>query len=199
MARIEMAGHRFGHLIVTEFYGNKKDGTSLWSCLCDCGQFRVIPGTKLRAGLHKSCGCLSPKFTSDKLTTHGMSRTRTYRIWAGMLERVKPNNRKKHLYYEKGITVCNRWKIFENFYADMGECPDDFTIERVDGKVGYKPSNCKWASRKDQANNTTKNHFLSFNGEALTVSQWAEKIGIKENTLRYRIRRGWTIEKALNK
>lgn len=195
----EMLGTRFGKLLVTERAGNLKDGTATWVCVCDCGQKRTIAGTKLRAGKHKSCGCSSPRFTSESRSTHGMSRTRIYQIWSGMNKRCSQNayGKLKRLYFEKGITVCDRWKSFTNFLQDMGMPPIGSSIERIDGSKNYEPSNCRWATSQEQANNTTRNHFIEHEGKKQTISQWARELGIKPNTLMYRIKRGLPIHKAL--
>lgn len=195
----EMSGTRFGKLLVKERAPNLKDGTAAWVCVCDCGQERTIAGTKLRAGKHKSCGCSSPKFTAESLLTHGMSRTRVYRIWAGMNERCSSSafGKSKRLYFDKGIIVCHRWKIFENFLQDMGIPPSGSSLERIDGDKNYEPINCKWATAQEQANNTSRNHLVEHMGKKQTLAEWAREIGVKPNTLTYRIKRGMPIHKAL--
>lgn len=195
----EMLGVRFGKLLVTKRADNLKDGTAVWVCLCDCGVQKNIAGTKLRAGRQTSCGCSSPKFNSESITTHGMSRTRVYKIWAGMISRCRnPSDEKsKRLYSDKGIEVCERWKTFENFFQDMGDAPIGASIDRIDGSKNYEPSNCRWATPEEQANNTTRNRFIEHNGKTMTISMWARQLGIKPNTLTYRLRRGKSIEQAL--
>jgi len=195
----EMSGIRFGKLLVKERAPNLKDGTAAWICVCDCGQERTIAGTKLRAKKHKSCGCSSPKFTSESVSTHGMSGTRVYQIWAGMNRRCSPSafGKSKRLYFDKGIVVCDRWKIFENFLQDMGLPPNGTSLERIDGNKNYEPSNCKWATSQEQANNTTRNHCVEYLGKKQTLAEWARELGIKPNTLMYRIKRGMPIDKAL--
>lgn len=198
MVAPDLVGLRFGRLTVKRRVENNSSGSSMWECVCDCGEIRVNAGTSLRAGRNKSCGCSSPRFDADRLTTHGKSRTRTYKIWAGMISRCKPGRPKSHLYFAKGVRVCRKWKTFENFLRDMGEAPDGLTIERKDGNGNYCPSNCCWATRTEQANNTTRNRIVFHDGRSMTVSQWANELGINPNTLLYRFRRGWATERALN-
>jgi hypothetical protein len=193
-----LTGEKFGLLTVLSRQANDGSGSSMWLCLCECGNHRVVAGTGLRAGRNKSCGCASPRFTSSRVSTHGMSGSRTYRIWLGMHARCSPSNKTKpHLYYLKGIRVCESWQSFDNFLADMGEAPTGLTIERKNGDLGYDKSNCKWATPKEQANNTTKNVRLEHGGKSQTIAQWADEKGIKQNTLLYRLRRGWDVSRAL--
>jgi hypothetical protein len=88
---------------------------------------------------------------------------------------------------------------FEGFIEDMGNRPSGKTIERLNGNCGYYKENCVWASYKEQANNTSANRILCLNGEKKNVSQWAFITGIKANTIIYRLRRGWSVDRALNK
>ena len=190
-------GQRFGNLIVTGVARHDATrGNYFLSCLCDCGSTAAVREDCLKTGNTRSCGCLHAKAVYKK---HGQHNSRTYRIWAGMKSRCSAScpKKKSHLYYEKGIRVCDRWMLFENFLEDMGFAPKGMTIERIDGNKGYEPSNCKWATFKEQANNTTKNVRLSYDGKVQTIRQWASEIGIKENTINYRMRRGWSHEKAL--
>lgn len=200
MALINMIGERFGKLSVDSRADNLSDGTATWKCLCDCGNVRKIPGNKLRAGLHKSCGCASPRFTSERLTTHGKSRSRIYHIWQGMIDRTtNSNNPKFHLYGGKGIQVCDAWRKFENFYNDMGDAPAFLSIDRIDGTKGYYKDNCRWANSKQQANNKSSNRMITYDGKTQTLSSWAAEINILPNTLVYRLKRGWEISRALTK
>ena len=195
----EMSGIRFGKLLVIGRSKSKKDGTAVWKCLCDCGTEKIVVGTSLRAGRHKSCGCSSPRFTKERVTTHGKSRTKTYTIWSGMKKRCSSVaiGKSKRLYFDKGIRVCEKWLNFENFLQDMGDCPDGCSIDRIDGDKGYEPSNCRWATPQQQANNTSKNVLITYSNKTQTISQWAREIGIKTNTLVYRLKRGWDVPRAL--
>jgi hypothetical protein len=201
MALKDMTGSVFGALTVTERERNLSDGTAVWRCVCECGEVRVIPGNSLRAGRNKSCGCLSPRFTSERTKKHGMSLSRVYGIWLGMIARCSDSSvgKTRRLYYDKGIRVCERWMKFENFLEDMGVPKKHQSIDRRDGKKGYELENCRWADRKTQANNTSSNLIITFSGVSLTASEWSDKTGIKANTIVYRVRRGWSAERALEK
>lgn len=200
MSTVEMLGKKYGKLLVTSRAGYQGKAVT-WECLCDCGEIRVIAGTGLRSGRHKSCGCSSPRFKSDRINSPGMVKTPTYNSWASMLYRCsdQAKGKSRRLYFEKGIRVCDKWQSFEGFIEDMGLRPSGKTIERKDGSEGYYKENCVWDTSRGQANNTSCNRLLTINSETKTVSQWSEATGIKANTIIYRLRRGWSVEKALTK
>lgn len=199
MAAKDLLGVRFDKLLVIGRAANRPDGTAVWKCLCDCGKTREISGTSLRAGRNKSCGCASPRFTKERTTTHGQSRTRTYRIWQGMRRRCSEAARGKsrRLYFDKGIRVCERWEDFECFLSDMGHAPPGASIDRKDGNGNYEPSNCRWATPQEQSNNICTNSTFTYAGKTQTLSMWAKEVGVKANTLLYRLRRGMPPERAL--
>ena len=128
---------------------------------------------------------------------HGMTGTRTHNTWMRMLDRCK--NDRQGTYGRKGIKVCARWHSFEAFLADMGEHPgSDYSIDRRNNKGDYNPGNCRWATRKQQARNTSRNTVLEHDGKAMTIAEWAELTGIKPSTICKRIYDyGWSINKAL--
>lgn len=101
-------------------------------------------------------------------------------------------------YGGRGVKVCKRWEKFEAFLADMGERPEGLSLERIDNDGNYEPSNCRWATRKEQGNNSRKNRHLTWKGETKTLSEWARLTGIASPTIRCRIDRyGWTVARAL--
>ena len=119
-----------------------------------------------------------------------------------MRRRVTPVHT-QHRYYTN-ISVCERWDDFQNFLDDMGERPEGMTLDRIDGNGDYCPENCRWATRSEQNKNrrpfTRKDSLrITFNGETLTTPQWAKKTGLRSSTIRIRLKRGWTVEKALTK
>ena len=160
----DITGQRFGRLTVLshagttkEKPGNVKRRVALWKCRCNCGSEITVIGANLRNGTTKSCGCLERDILYERNFKHGLTDTRENRIWRGMLTRCRNLNHKDFKYYGgRGIRVCERWEVFENFLADMGPCPEGYSIERVDNNRNYEPSNCKWIPQEDQAKNMRK-------------------------------------------
>lgn len=128
---------------------------------------------------------------------HGYARksgpTREYNIWRGMRTRVSNSKRKDFAKYGK-LKICKRWNKFENFLADMGKCPPGRSIERINNKKGYYPSNCKWATPLEQAQNTSKVFWLTYKGQRKCLSEWARILKSHHSTLWKRLKRGITLE-----
>ena len=126
-------------------------------CWCDCGNKQVfVSSGSLKNDLTKSCGCLVKKLGRKRCTTHGKSQTPEWRVWHNMNQRCYNKNNPGYKYYGgRGIKVCKRWReSFENFLKDMDKRPSpELTIERINNDKGYRESNCKWATRKEQNNN----------------------------------------------
>jgi len=159
-------------------------GRIRWECICVCGNRSFVRYDALRNGRSKSCGCLPRK------TKHGMTKTLTYRTWINMLERcTNPKIPTYKRYGARGIKVCNRWKIFNNFYADMGKKPIHMSLDRIDNNKDYSPENCKWSTRSDQQNNKRSNVRFTYNGQTLTLEQWSKKLNINRELLRYWLQR----------
>ena len=170
-------------------------------CRCDCGTESRILTQNLRSGLSKSCGCLKKEVLRSIHLTHGSSISRTYRIWRNMLNRCQnPNVPHYYRYGGRGIVVVERWLSFEQFKADMGECPPGHSIDRYPDKDGpYSPENTRWATPKQQGRNQRSNRVLTHDGRTQTLVEWAEEFGIASRTLWVRLHRGWTMEQALAK
>lgn len=171
-----------------------------WWCRCDCGTERYVRARSLLSGESKSCGCGQREVTSARSKTHGLTRTREYRIWAHMKRRcLDPSDDAYKNYGERGITICERWQSsFEAFLEDMGAIPGpDYSLDRIDNDGPYAPANCRWATRMQQAQNMRKSRILTFHGKTLCVSEWARRVGIAPETLRSRLRLGWSVERTL--
>lgn len=192
----DLTGKRFGMLTAIKRNPKQTGYNTAWFVRCDCGTvFSALAGN-LKNGRTKTCGCVSPT------RTHGMSRTREYRIWRQMKNRCQnPKANGYERYGAVGITVCKEWdNSFEQFFADMGKPPSSkHSIDRIDGSKGYSPENCRWATPLEQMQNISTNRNITFNGRTMSVAAWARKIGVSESCLYNRLHIGMPIEKALTK
>lgn len=196
-----LVGKHFGRWRVADSVERKnKRGEIFWLCECACGTIRRVRDNELKNGNSPSCGCLSRERLPQLNTKHGMARSPEYTTWQAMRYRCEnPNHTSYHLYGGRGITVCERWQDFANFYADMGPKPSPrHSIDRRDGNGHYTPENCHWATYKQQGRNTSRNRMLTFQGETLSLAEWAERMGISYAALTHRVMRaGWSVERAL--
>lgn len=198
-------GHTYGRLTVVERLPNRKTKTS-WKCQCSCGNTCEVLGPSLvgyGGSSTRSCGCLRKETAAitAKANTRadGMGSSPEYRIWSGMKNRcTNPNNKNWPLYGGRGIVYDPTWEDFAIFFADVGPRPRGTTLNRVDNDGPYNKTNCNWATAKEQANNRSSNKILSFAGERMTVAQFATKQGIRQDTLLFRIKAGWSVERALS-
>lgn len=173
-------------------------------CHCDCGKESVVRLYSLVSGRSVSCGCYMRshhekgwKYPSDLVYS------RLYIIWHSIKQRCYCKSATSYKRYgAKGITVCDSWKNdFMAFYIWSLEngYSDNLTLDRIDYTGNYEPANCRWATYKEQANNTSRNVIIWYNGEEHTIPEWADIVGINSGALRYRIVYAkWPIEKALN-
>lgn len=176
-----------------------------WVCRCACGTIKTIRKDGLLRTRIGSCGCNFVENARMKSLRHGCAIdgkvASEYTIWSGLKTRcTNPKERNWLRYGGRGIKVCDRWKnSFEAFLADMGPRPSkEHSIDRIDNDGNYEPGNCRWATRYEQCCNRSNSRNITWNGVTLCLSQWARKMGIGKETLRSRLRHGWTIEKALS-
>ena len=133
-------------------------------------------------------------------TTHGKSNTKEWWAWVLMRRRCMYEKATSFpTYGARGITVDPNWLVFENFFADMGKRPSpQHSLDRVDNDGPYTKTNCRWATKKEQARNRRSNRLIEYGGVTRTLAEWGEVTGIARDTIAYRLRAGWSIEKALH-
>lgn len=193
-----LIGKRINRLLIVSFSHNSK-GQYYFKCVCDCGVQKIIRGVDIMNNLTKSCGCLNKEQIKLNSRTHGMEGTKTYWTWQRMKGRcLRKYSIGYHNYGGRGIKVCDRWlNSFENFYADMGLKPEGKSIDRIDNNGNYTPENCRWATQKEQANNTRSNVRITLNGKTRTISQWLDRTNQTKSLFHRRRKLGWSIRKAL--
>ena len=182
------ADDKYNRLTAIKFSHRNKHGEQHWLFRCNCGIEKTISVWKVKNNIIKSCGCLR------KEIKHGMIKTKTYNSWVAMKQRCLNKNAFKYKSYgARGITICPEWLEFENFYRDMGERPENKTLDRIDNNKNYYKENCCWSSPKQQSNNTRANHLLTYKGKTQTMKQWSEELRINYYTLQYRAKSGQKI------
>lgn len=190
-------GDRFGKWTVVEnpFVGT--DQRRHVVVRCDCGEVREMRVRYLLSGESTSCGKVGCRATR----THGCTPRRLYRCWTDMNSRCNnPKHKFYRLYGGAGRFVCDEWKksfvAFRDWAFSHGYNPG-LTLDRIDNAKGYSPDNCRWATRRQQARNRNSNRLITFRGETLSIQEWCDRLGLRGNTVRERIRRGWPAEQAL--
>jgi len=199
---IDETSKRYGRLVVLAREGKK------WKCKCDCGNIFMTPGNPLRRGATVSCGC----YNKEKSTKHGCCKKslHLYRKWRAMIKRCYYEETDSYyLYGARGITVCDRWRndislFFEDMYEEYIKHVSlhgkyNTTIDRIDSNKNYEKSNCRFLTRREQANNTRSNNFITYKGKTKTISEWTRFLNIPMTALYSRIyKRKWTIDKSFN-
>ena len=204
MVRVDMTGMRFGQLEVIGF--DKIQGkSSRWICRCDCGRTTSVFRVSLmkRSGATTSCGCYRNKCVSNRNTTHGMSAVGSikpeYRAWANMKDRCNNQTNKRFPHYGgRGISYCNQWTSFENFFEDMGPRPSKrHSLDRIDNDKGYSKENCRWATCDIQNGNRSTVRLITAFGKTLSANQWSKISGVQRSTIIRRLNRGVSAEDAI--
>lgn len=198
--QLQLTSKVFDRLTVIEHFGSNKHGMSLWKCKCVCGNETIVIGTALTKGSTRSCGCLHDESASHRFSKHRMTKTREYKSWASMIQRcTNPNDVAHANYGGRGITICDRWLEFENFFSDMGPRPKGrYSLGRINNNGPYTPDNCRWETDFEQIRNRRVTKLHEHDGETLCLMDWAVKTGIPLYKLRYYIeRRGMALSAAL--
>lgn len=196
---IDLTGQQFRFLTVLRRHGVSKNRIT-WVCHCVCGKKIVCTGKSLRNGGKRSCGCKKGEMCVETMGTHGVSRHPLYGCWLNMIRRCSDKEGKNWRNYGgRGITVCQRWMKLENFIADMGDSyVPGLTLDREDNDLGYSKGNCRWVDYVVQNNNQRGNAFIDTPKGRMTISQASQAFGINRNALQSRLRRGMSVEEALD-
>ena len=188
---LDLSGRRIGRWYIVARAPNGPNKQTKWTCRCECGTIRSVAAGNLVSGMTGSCGC--------RKVRHGRDGDPMVALWGAMIQRCSNPNHSAFSYYGgRGITVCEEWRAsFATFISDMGVRPHGMTLERIDNNGPYCKANCKWATYSEQASNRRSTRFIEHDGKRLSVSQWAQLVGISRFTLKDRLNRGWPTEKAL--
>lgn len=186
--KIDISGQTFGKLTVLHRDGCFH-GSARWACQCSCGNLRHASSHQLTAGKVRSCG----KQHCRHGFIDGLRKSITCDSWKCMIARcTDPRHDNYQKYGGAGITVCDAWLDFANFYKDMGERPSKLhTINRKDNKLGYFPENCEWADKLTQTRNRSCSRSLTVNGVTRPVREWASEYSMPDSVIYQRLDRGW--------
>lgn len=193
------SGDKFSRLTVIKEV-EKRGKNRRFLCKCDCGVEKEVFLSEFAYGGTKSCGCYRKEKNRKSNTTHGDCKEKLYKVWASMKQRcINPNSREFKHYGKRGITICKEWLDYEPFkeWALMNGYKEGLSIERIDVNGNYEPSNCTWIPRIEQPKNTRRTIYIKYNGKDQTISEWADELGMNYETLRMRLSRGWSVERAI--
>lgn len=204
----DMIGKRFGLLVVQKYLGKvrvqpkslKPRYTHYVEVLCDCGNKKEVSAYHVLSGDIESCRCLHRSIAKVVNRKHGQAlKTKAYSSWAGALSRCNnPKNAKYYKYGGRGISVCESWHDFRNFYEDMGDCPEGHTLHRINNDGNYEPGNCKWADAHEQSRQKTNSVFVTLGGIRMNATDAERQLGWGSDVICGRLRAGWTEERALS-
>lgn len=190
---LDLTGSRFGKVVVLN-RAEDRGRQPYWRCRCDCGVVKDIRGAHLKAGKISSCGCGRGNFV------HGMAHSRLWAVWKAMKQRCSnPNTTAFHRYGGRGITYTQEWETFPEFskWAVAHGYADHLELDRIDNDGDYVPENCRFISHRENSRKTGSVTMIEFEGEALPLFLLAERYGLERNTLKTRLRRGWSVQRAL--
>lgn len=176
MALIDLKGKRYNHLIVLKIGKYSKSGGIIWLCRCDCGRKTFAYTLRLRNNKTRSCGICDLDYEVRGKVLHGMKHTPEYRCWSQMKNRCQNPKLKNYKDYGgRGIVVCKRWvDSFQSFYKDMGNRPSSLhSLDRKRNDLNYTKSNCRWATKMEQAKNRRSSVWIEYKGRKMIMNEWA--------------------------
>lgn len=204
---IDLTGQRFGRWTVikrAEIEKKSPKDDVKWLCVCDCGTQKIVKGASLKAGLSTSCGCYKIEYQRQQMRKRHKenpqeivrTKEKLHNAWKSMIQRCYNKNHKYYCYYgERGITVCDSWKqdylSFRKWALENG-WHDGLTIDRIDNDKNYCPENCRFATKKQQANNRRNNRYVEICGERLTMAEWADRLNVTHARIWHYVDKGYT-------
>lgn len=204
-ALVDLSGRRFGRLRVVSYEGLDGGKNAAWKCACDCGEFVIVRGYRLRSGETASCGCLR----IDTRLREGVKRgdgtvgkspedRALYAAWTALRSRcLSPKDANYPNYGGRGITVCDRWlESFRNFVEDMGPRPfKNAQIDRIDNDGPYSPENCRWTTVKENSRNRRSARYIDTPAGRMKLCEAADFAGITRGAMEQRVRNEWPTER----
>lgn len=197
-----LIGNKYNSLTIIGIDSSNKSGHYFLRCKCDCGNEKVIRADRVLNNITKTCGCQNKHYNACNPHRLSHKYPKLYSVWNTMRHRCyNPRNWKYKDYGGRGITVCEEWRNnFPNFFnwAMAYGYQEGLTIDRIDVNGNYEPTNCRWATLKQQARNKTNNKMITYNGETKSLVEWCEYLGLQPyyDTIGARIRVGWDVERA---
>lgn len=198
--RIDLTGKRYGSLMVVKIAVDEPGKKKKWLCKCDCGEECVVAGSNLQSGHIKHCRKCGSAISAEKKIKHGMTRTKIYYVWQGMLNRCeRPEAKSYKDYGARGIKVCEEWHDPEKFlkWAKESGYREGLQLDRINVNGNYCPDNCRWITQLINANNKRNNMVIEHNGETKTLAEWARYYGVNYKNLSRNLKKGFSFEKAI--
>lgn len=202
MIRIDLTGNTYGKLKVINLAVDDVGKKKKWLCKCECGNEVVVSGSNLRSGHTTGCSQCQLREIQRKNITHNMSKTKLYRVWNGMKNRCENPNHKSYIDYGNcGISVCEEWHDSVVFikWALKNGYKEGLEIDRINTRGNYEPTNCRWISRTENANNKTNNRLFEFRGKHMTLAEIARENNLNYKLLHKSISKGFSLEDAIRK
>lgn len=202
---LDLKGKAFVRWSVDSIAANGDKRHVYWNCVCSCGSKRKVCAENLTSGQSTSCGCYrreilrAARSATDTCLEH--CKRPEYKAWRSMKDRcLNPQHQNYEHYGARGITVCQRWiDRFENFFEDIGLRPSRIhSLDRIDNNGNYEPSNCQWATSKEQARNRRTCRVLTALGRTLIIAEWARLTGISHSGICRRLARGLSATDAVS-